>query len=112
MCDYNRDALALMLDRVVFLAEDKAHLQAQMEESANRLLEKAIPLLVAALKDPRNRIAQIRALRELTGCDLRTAKEAAEKAWAEADMSFQPKASAPSSNGGKLYCEAEDAEEQ
>ena len=89
------DMFELLLNRIEILASDKGRMQERLNEledeyaeyklqqpnkSLETMLEQAVPLLVAALNAPRDRIRMIKALREMTGCSLKEGKEAVEKA--------------------------------
>jgi len=97
---YEEDVVEKLLDRIEALSMDKGRLRSELNLAEEALEVKvnvaktvALPeikaLMVVCLSDPQNKISQIKALRELTGLNLKDAKDAVMTVWAQAGKSWE-----------------------
>jgi len=96
---YDNEVFEAMLDRIEHLAADKARLRSELNTAEEALDVKvevskmlSMPdvkaLMVVCLSDPQNKIGQIKAVRQLTGANLKDAKDAVMDAWFKAGKSW------------------------
>ncbi len=96
---YEEDVVEKLLDRIEALSMDKGRLRSELNVAEEALEVKAnvskliaLPevraLMVVCLNNPNDKIAQIKAVRELTGLALKEAKEAVMSVWLEAGKSW------------------------